>query len=150
MVRAAVAQTLLFIAAVSAAAMFAGTIVTQSSLFAQSTADEADRTVATIDAEVDVINDPASGATYDDTDGKVTLYVKNIGGETLEPAALEVVLDGTYVESSARSTRVLTSGDEWRVGTVLEVTVDRSLAAGEHRALVTIHGARDQLVFDAG
>ncbi|WP_254762288.1 archaeal flagellar protein G [Natrinema marinum] len=150
MVRTAVAQVLLFIAAVSIAAAFAGTIVTQSSVFAQSTADEADRTVATIDAEIVVINDPAAGATYDDADGQVTLYVKNVGGETLEPAALEVVLDGTYVGSGERSTRVLESGDEWRVGTVLEVTIDRFLAAGEHRAAVTIDGARDRLVFDAG
>jgi len=149
MVRAAVAQALLFIAAVSIAATFAGTIVTQSSLFAQSTAAEADRAVATIDAEVAVINDPEAGATYDGADGQITLYVKNVGGETLEPAALEILLDGSYVESGERSTRVLESGDEWRVGTVLEVTIDRSLAAGEHRAVVTIHGAQNRLVFDA-
>uniref|UniRef100_A0A7D5GI18 Archaeal flagellar protein G n=2 Tax=Natrinema halophilum TaxID=1699371 RepID=A0A7D5GI18_9EURY len=151
MVRIAVVQTLLFIATVSIATMFAGTIVTQSTLYAQSNADETDRAVAEIDAEVAIINDPAAGTTYDESAGQSTLYIKNIGRETLEPVALEVVLDGRYVESADRSVRLLgTRGDHWRVGTVLEVTIDRSLGTGEHRAVVEIHTAQDRLTFEAG
>ncbi|WP_254521468.1 hypothetical protein [Natrinema caseinilyticum] len=151
MVRAALGQVVLFIAAVSVATAFAGTVVTESSLYAQSTADRTDRAVAAIDAEIAVINDPSAGATYDDADERVTVYVKNVSGETLEPAALEVLLDGQYVTSADRSVRVLGSdGDSWRIGSVLEVTIERPLGTGEHRAVLEIHAARDRLIFDAG
>ncbi|MFC4542522.1 flagellin [Halosolutus amylolyticus] len=147
MVRTAVVHLLLFIAAVSVATLGAGVIVTETSEYAQSVDGEADRTVAEIDAEIAIVSDPAAGATYDEANGTVTLYVRNVGGDALEPGDAEVLVDGEYV--AAPSTRVLDAEhDRWRVGSLLEVTAGATLGPGEHRGLVSIDGARDHLTFE--
>lgn len=145
MVRTSVAHVVLFIAIVSVTAMAVGAVLTGVGAYAQSVGDEGDRDGAAIDAEVAIINDPEVGATYDEPDETVTLYVKNVGGSTLDPADLELLVDGEYVEPT--SLRVL-DGDRWRRAAVLEVTAEEPLAVGSHRALVDVLGARESLAFE--
>lgn len=150
MVRASVAQVLLFIAAVSGATLLAGGVVTESGVYAQSVADESEREVATLDAEIAIINDADAGATYDDSDERLTLYVKNVGGSSLEPNESEVLVDGEYVRPSERTVLGTdTAAAPWRVDTVLELTIDLAepLEAGEHRVAVEVHSARELLTF---
>ncbi|ELY54258.1 flagellin [Natronolimnohabitans innermongolicus] len=150
MVRTSIVHVLLFIAAVSISTMFVGVVVTEAGLYAQSTESESERDVAAIDAEIDLINDPEAGTTYaeDDGDGSLTLYVKNVGGSSLDPGDADVLLNGEYV--SPADSRLLSDGDVWRVDSVLEVTVPTSTALepGDHRAVVEIDGAREILEFE--
>lgn len=144
MVRVSLTHVLLFIAVISVSTMFVGVIVTETGLYAQSTADESDREVAAIDAEIDIVNDAEAGSTYNGSE--VTLYVKNVGGGSLDPADVDLVLDGEYVEPNG--TTVFGYPDTaWREGAVLELTVPASLESGDHRVLVEIDGARDRLEF---
>lgn len=152
MVRAAVVQLLLFIAAVSVSTVFVGGVVTEAGLYSQAVGHESDRTTAALDAEIALIDDAEADSIYDDSNGTVTLYVKNVGAGPLEPSTAAVLLDGEYVRPS--ETRVLgadsdSGASRWRVETVLELTLDgQSLAAGEHRAVVDVETARDVLVFE--
>lgn len=145
MVRTSVAHVVLFIAVVSVTAMAVGAVLTGIGAFAQSVGEAGDRDGAAIDAEVAIINDPEAGATYDESNETLTLYVKNVGESTLDPADLELLVDGEYVEPTAL--RVL-DGDRWREARVLEVEAETPLAVGSHRALVDVLGDREWLAFD--
>lgn len=145
MVRASVVQVLLFIAAISASTMFVGVIVTESGLYAQSIEDESDRETAVIDTEIAIVNDAEAGTTYNASDEQVTVYVKNVGGAPLEPTALDVVLNGEYVQPDGMK---VFEADTWREGTVLELTVSASLEQGTHRVAVEINDARETLEFE--
>lgn len=150
MVRAAVTHAILFIAAISVAAVVAGLVVSEAGSYAQSVEDESERDVAAIDAEIEIVNDPEAGATYDETEETVTVYVKNVGGSTLQPGDATVLLNGEYAEPD--ETRVLgTETDEWRVDAVLELTIeiDGGLEGEDHRVVVEADEARDRLSFAA-
>ncbi|WP_339105615.1 flagellin [Haloterrigena salinisoli] len=147
MVRTAVVQLLLFTAAITAAMLFAGTVATEAGLYAQSVDDEGDRDVATLDTEIAIINHPAAGTTYNETGDELTIYVKNVGDGSLEPAAVDLLIDGEYVRPN--ETRVLEGTDPvWREEAVLELTAPSSLEPGTHRVVVGTNGARDRLEFE--
>lgn len=129
MVRSSVVHAVLFIAIVSAATLFVGMMVTETALFADSIEDEADRTAAAIDTEITFIDDPEAGGIYDANEGVVQFHVKNVGGETLEVSELETLLNGIRLDPSYEVRHP--DADRWRVGTVLQVTADRTLD-GDH------------------
>ena len=147
MVRTSVVQVLLFIAAISASMLFVGSIVTESGLYAQSVEDEGERDVATLDADIAIINHPEAGTTYDEDGGQATIYVKNVGDGSLEPDETELLLDGEYVRPD--ETRVLDANrTTWSEETVLELTAPASFDPGNHRIVVETAGARDRLEFE--
>ena len=143
-VRESIVQLVFFIAVVSVATLFVGLVVTQTAVFSESVDREGERSAAEIDAEIVLINDPETDA-YDAEDETVTLYVKNVGGSTLEPERLDVLVEGDLVEGT--DARVV-EGDRWRPERVLEVTIDRDLSPGEYRTLVRIDGADDHFNFE--
>lgn len=143
MVRISIVHLVLFIAVLGVSALFAGMLADEAARYAGVVEREGDRDAAELGAEIAIVNDPAAGTTYED--GTTTLYVKNVGGETLDPDRLSVLVDGEYVTPS--SLRVV-DGDHWRVGRVLEVSVDGELETGDHRAAVRIDGAEEVLEFE--
>ena len=138
--RGSIVQLVFFIAVVSVAALFVGLVVTQTAVFSESVDREGERSAA----EIVLINDPETDA-YDADDETATLYVKNVGGSTLDPDRVDVLLDGELVEGA--DARVV-DGDRWRPERVLEVGIDRGLSPGEYRTLVRIDGAEDHLSFE--
>ena len=149
MVRVAIGHVILFIAIVGASALLVGVVVTQTALYSQAVDGESERDAATIDAEIEFISDPEAGAIYDEEDETVTLYVKNVGGDTLEPDAVSVLLDGEY--TGEIDTSVIGPGvdvDGWRVGSTAQFVLEESLNPGDHRAVVEVDGARDVLEFE--
>ncbi|GAB3036994.1 archaellum stator protein ArlG [Natronobiforma cellulositropha] len=147
MARTSVTHLILFIAVVSATMLFVGSLTSEVGHYAGSVERESDRIVAEIDADILLVNDPEASGTYDQGSETTTLYVKNVGGSTLEADDLDVLLDGSYVEPASAT---VLGDDYWRTGRVLEVTVDGALADGDHRAMVRIHGAVDVLEFAVG
>ena len=146
MARTSITHLVLFLAVVSAAAIGVGVLVTEAGLYAQAIDDESDREQAALETDLTIINDPEAGSTYDADSETITLYVKNVGGRTLEPDALDLLVDGEYVSDGATE-RTVVDDDRWREGAVLEVTVDRSLETGSHRIVATLDGARSTLEF---
>jgi flagellar protein FlaG len=149
-VRESIVQLLLFVAVVSATALLVGTIIAGATDLAGSVADDGDRVATELDADVAIVNDGGTDAYDPDAaggDGGVVLYVKNVGGSTLEPAALEVVLNGTYVTGAETA---VVDADRWRAGSVLAVTIPTAVDPGTHRVLVRVHGNEDRLTFEHG
>lgn len=149
MVRVAIGHVILFIAIVGVSTMLVGVVVTQTALYSQAVDGESERDAATIDAEIEFISDPEAGAIYDEANGTVSLYVKNVGGDTLEPDAATVLLDGEYADEVDSS--VVGPGDEydsWRVGNTAQFVIDEHLDPGDHRAVVEVDGARNVLEFE--
>jgi flagellar protein FlaG len=143
-----VAELVVFIAAVSVAAGVSGAMVTTVGGITDSLDDRGASVSAAIETDVEVISDPGSGAVYDGGTGEVTLLVKNTGGRTLpsDGTGVEILIDGQYVPASGYDVTVL-DGDEWRDGGVVRITVDRSLAAGDHRATVIVRSDRETVGF---
>ncbi|WP_254546272.1 flagellar protein G [Halomarina pelagica] len=151
MASVSVSNLVLFIAALTVAVGVSGTMASSVADISEALDDKSLDVSRDIDTEIEVISDAGSDAVYDDSTGTVTLLVKNTGRATLPsaPDRIDVLVDGRYVEASAKSTRVL-DDSAWTSGSVLELTVDRSLAAGEHRAAVVVDGDEEVFEFHTG
>lgn len=138
----------IFIAAVSLAVAVSGTMVDSVTTISHSVTDRGEQVSKQIDTEIEIISDAGSGAVYDGGSGTVTILIKNTGSETLSSDAsdLDVLVDGQYVPASDRSLAVL-DGSVWREGRVAKLTIDRSLAGGEHRVSVVLDGETEVFEF---
>ena len=143
MVRTSVVQLIFFIALVGVTAMAVGSVVTEAGPYAQALDDESDREATAIRADLSIINDADSDGNYDGE--TVTLYVKNLGGETVDTDDLEVVVNGEY--ATVTSAEVI-DGDRWREGRVAELEVEIDLEPDDHRVAIRIDGDRDHLEFE--
>jgi flagellar protein FlaG len=145
-----VSELVIFIAAVSVAAGVSGVMVTTVGGISDSLDERGASVSAAIETDVEVISDPGSGAVYDDATDEVTLLVKNTGDRTLptDGSGVEVLIDGQYVPPADYEVTVV-GGDEWRDGAVVRITVDRALAAGDHRATVVVRSDRETVGFRA-
>ncbi|MXR19194.1 flagellin [Halobacterium bonnevillei] len=142
------AHLVLFIAAILVSAAVAGTVTESASRVGSAVEADSDLESQRVDADVRIVSDADSPtAVYDDSSETLTLYVKNVGGRTLpsKPDDVPVLVNGNY-QSDVQTT--VLDGDAWRPGTLLELSVNVTLADGaETRVVVTPTGARDLFVF---
>ena len=138
---------ILFIASILVAASVAGTMTNGVSRLSDALGDRSIDVSNEIRTDIDVISDPGSDAVYSDAETNVTLLLKNTGSQTLstDPDTLDIIIDGQYATDV--STRVVGSDTDWEKGAVLEVTVNRSLADGSHRAVVIVNDHRETFEF---
>ncbi|ERG89441.1 MAG: putative archaeal flagellar protein G [halophilic archaeon J07HX5] len=143
-----VAELILFIAALSVAGGVAGVMVTTVNGVSDSIEEQADSAATDIKTEFTIISDPGTGAVYDATSDELTLLLKNTGSTSLpaDEQVVEVLVDGQFVPSSAYSVTGLDT-NRFRPGTVVRLTVDRSLAGGDHVATVTVRGTQNRVQF---
>ncbi len=100
-----------------------------------------------IRTDVEIISDPGSPSSiYSESEGNLTVLVKNTGSETLTaaPSEVDVTVDGQYVTPS---TVTVVGGDSWRPGAVARVNASVSLGGGDHRVVVVVNGDREVLEF---
>ncbi len=142
MVRTSVVQLIFFIALVGVTAMAVGSVVTDAGPYAQALDDESDREATAIKTDLSIINDADADGNYDGE--VVTLYAKNVGGETVGTDDLEVLVNGEY--ATVTSAEVI-DGDRWREGRVAELEVEIDLDPDDHRVAIRIDGDRDHLEF---
>lgn len=92
-------------------------------------------------SEIRIINDPNAVTTSPDT----IFYVKNTGQTTLDYLNMTVLVDGAVVTT----TNTLLDGEaSFRPGAVAQLTYATSLAAGDHRVMVSMeNGVKDELRF---
>jgi flagellar protein FlaG len=123
-----VSHLVIFIASIVVAAGVAGTLITQVDRVSTSITDQSEGVEEQIETDIEIISDTGSpGSIYNDTDGNLTLYVKNTGDVELDatPDAIDVLIEGSF---SAPSNVELTGGAErWSSGSVVKVTVNASL-----------------------
>lgn len=143
-----VSSVILFIAALLVAAAVAGTLVTNVNQISNAIDDKSGGVQEKIDTDVEIISDAGSESVYNASSENVTLIVKNTGERTLDtdPRALDVLVDGEYVQSDSMTIGVVSGEESWRPGAVAELEIDRSLASGEHRIVVVASG--DEEVFE--
>ncbi|MFB6270990.1 MAG: hypothetical protein ABEH83_13675 [Halobacterium sp.] len=138
----------LFIAAIIVAAVAGGTITEGATRLSGAITDSTRQQADDLASEIQVVSDAGSPQSiYDNGTGTLTLYVKNVGAETLpsNPGDVTVLVNGTY--QGDMSTTVLES-EEWRPDTLLRIRVNVSLPAyADTRVVVNPTGARDTFAF---
>ncbi len=140
--RESIVQLVFFVALVAVAAVLVGVLTTGAAEYADAVDGGSEREAAAIDAELVLVNDAESDANYDGE--RLTLHVKNLGSDSLDPDALEVLVDGEYYEPAA----VDVPAEGWRAGSTLTVDVEADLDPGDRRAVVRVDGAEDRLTFE--
>lgn len=142
---------IIFIAAVAIAASVSGVMIDSVSEISQSITTHGDGLQKELDTEISIISDPESNSTYDADNGTVQVLVKNTGSRSLstDEDRIDVLVDGRYVVSDTYSSEVISGERTWRIGAVLELTIDLDTPLGEkkHRVTVIINGDRETLQF---
>lgn len=125
---------IMFIAAVGLAGLVAAGLTQAIGDMALSVDDRGESLADAIGTDLAIVNDP-DNVPYDDAQNELTLYVKNTGSKSLTSEELLILIDGEHATFNA----TVLDQDTWTKGTVLEVTVDADLEAGDHtaRALYT-------------
>lgn len=135
---------ILFIASLVVAAGVAGVLINTVNGISSAIDDRGGDVTESIRTDVEVISDPEA-AIYNDSEGTLTLLVKNTGLREL-PATnrtFDVIVDAEYRTSV--SVRVV-DGDVWRPHRVVELTIGGlALDGGDHRAKLVVDG--DEEVF---
>jgi len=141
-------QLIMFVVLVTAAAGVTLTVIDGSERMGRAIEERGETTDETIRADVTMVSD-GDDSPYDSTDETVTLYVKNTGDRPLPATAdaVDVLIDGGYVPTP---TIAVLDGDRWHRGSVVRITVARSLDPGLHRATVEVTGASATLQFRTG
>lgn len=154
MASVSVSHLILFIASMLIAASVAGVFTTSVDDLAQAINDQGLQVSDNVRTSIAIISDSGSSNIYDDGNGEITLYVKNIGTQNLEPdqRQIDVLVDGEFVAGSNISTQVLDTPDElvWGTSEVLELQIQRSLDPGDHRVKVIVNGDEEVIEFRSG
>jgi flagellar protein FlaG len=123
-----VSHLVIFIASIVVAAGVAGTLVTQVDRVSTSITDQNEELEDQIDSDIEIISDTGSpGSIYDDTDGELTLYVKNTGDTELsaDADAVDVLIEGSF--NTPENVTLVDGAQRWSGGAVVEIVVEASL-----------------------
>ena len=150
MASVSVSHLIIFIAALTVSVGVATTLTLNVQSMTVSLDERGESVAEDIETDVDIISDAGSpDSIYDDTDGEVTLLIKNTGDRSihLDGSTPDVLINGKYQPDP----NVTVVGDEnattWDEGEVVRVVVSESLATGEHRAAVRVRSAEDTIRF---
>lgn len=151
MASVSVSHLILFIASMIIAAGVAGVFTTSVDELSSAIDDQGVEVSESVRTSVSIISDSGSENIYNSTENNVTLYVKNIGTQDLnaDKRLIDVLVDGTFVADSEMSIQVLDTADEFTWGTnqVLELTIQRTLDPGDHRAKIIVNGDEEIIEF---
>lgn len=136
---------ILFIASLVIAAGVAGVLIDTVSGISNALDERGGDVADNIETDIEIISDGEAGV-YNDTEGTVTLLVKNTGVRTLPAAGgtFDVIVDSRYQTNV--SVTVVDGNADWQPHGVVEVEIsDISLDAGDHRVKLVISG--DEEIF---
>lgn len=137
---------ILFVASMLVAVSVAGTLTNGIQRLSGSLGDQSIDVSENIRTDIEIISDPKSGVYNTSNNENVSVLVKNTGSQALDPSsrAVDVLVDGRYATNVSVT---VVDGSSWRPGNVVEIEIDRTLAAGDHRVLVIANGDREVLEF---
>jgi flagellar protein FlaG len=140
-----VPSLILFIASIVIAAGVAGVLIDTVTGISGALDDRGADVAENIRTDVEIISS-AESSVYNETEGTVTLYVKNTGRRTLPATGetFDVIVDAQYRTNVSVS--IADGSDEWTPHGVVEVQIgDLSLNDGDHRVTLTVDG--DEEIF---
>jgi flagellar protein FlaG len=152
MASVSVSHLIIFIASLLVAATVAGALVTGVDRIRNSVTDRSEETSEQVRTDLTIISDAGSDAVYNETDGTVTVLVKNTGSTNLDATSdqIDVVVDGRYVPRGDVTVTSLEGEPlEWRTGSVIRIEVSQTLDAGDHRVQVSANDDEEVLRFRA-
>ncbi len=123
---------ILFIAAITAAAVAGGAMASVVGKMTFQVQERGEGIADAMGTDLAIVNDPQN-VPYDAGAEELTLYVKNTGSTTLLEEELLVLVDGTH---TTVNTTLLDNATRWDHGVTAEVTVNVTLTSGDHRAKV--------------
>ncbi len=147
-----VSHLVLFIASLVVAAGVAGTLVTEVDRVSQSVTEHSDEVSDSIATDIEIISDTGSNAIYSDTDGNITILVKNTGSTDLQAAGrqVDVLVDGVFISpENITVERADGSNDAgWPQGSVVRIHIDHAIDTDQdHRVAVSVLGNEAILPF---
>ncbi|HXZ24021.1 MAG TPA: hypothetical protein VEH08_04730 [Methanomassiliicoccales archaeon] len=135
-------QTIYFVAAVVAATVLAGTMLTLSYQAAETMRDGSTSFSNQAQTDIVIINDPREVPIVG---GAISIYAKNVGATILDPFQSTVFLDGQAMSNLTFSNL---PGHSWKPGEVLEIRFAATLAPGDHALkVVTENGISATITF---
>lgn len=123
---------ILFIAAITAAAVAGGAMASVIGKMTYQVQERGEGIADAMGTDLSIVNDPQN-VPYDSTENNLTLYVKNTGTTTLVEEEVLVLVDGMH---RTFNTTLLDGASRWDRGITAELTVDADLSTGDHRAKV--------------
>lgn len=151
MASVSVSHLILFIASMVIAASVAGVFTSSVDELSQAIDDQGVQISDNVRTEIEIISDSGSNNIYNDTDGNVTLHVKNLGTNDLIPEErfIDVLINGEFKTDSQISVEVLSDGDPdtWSQNEVVRLEIDHTLGDGDHRAKVIVNGDEEVIEF---
>lgn len=140
----AVSHLIFFIVSVVVATSVVGALLYVTGLYTDSMEEDGYILSEGLRTQIKVINDPVA-IPYNNTTGRMIIYVKNVGMRTINPNSTVVLVDGLpYLPNS---TAVL-DGHLWSPGKTLEIYISVHLEPGDHRLKVIVeYGKSDTLEF---
>ena len=138
-------EIIYFVAAVVAATVLAGTMLTLS--YQAATTMRLGSSTFSDEAQTDIVilNDPRDVPVVD---GAISIYAKNVGATILDPFQTTIFLDGQLMHNLTFSDLPTIS---WKPGEVLEIRFAVELQTGDHTLkVVTENGVYDLITFRTG
>lgn len=149
MASVSVSHMILFIASMIIAASVAGVFTTSVEDLSSAIEDQGPQVSDQVRTSIDIISDSGSDAVYNDTDGEVTILVKNTGTSDIVPdeTDIDVLLNGQFQGSNDVTFELLGEGQTWSSSEVLRITIDQELEDGDHRVKIIVRGNEDVFEF---
>lgn len=148
MASVSVSHMIIFIASIMVAASVVGVFTDSITQVSEAIDDRGVSVSQSVRTDIAVISDAGSTEVYDESDGNITIHIKNTGTQTLraESAAIDLFVDGQY--ASDMTVTVLGDTETWGQGDVVKVEInppDSWSAGGDHRIKVIVN--EDEEVF---
>lgn len=136
-------QTIFFIASIVTAVAIAGTMIGVTSMMADEVRTKAVASASEIGSSIVIINDPRQ-VPY--ADGRLTIYIKNVGSTVPSYENMLVFLDGEYVEYDAGP--IDGTDKTWSTETTIKISISANMMPGDHSIKVVLsNGVSDTLDF---
>ena len=140
---------ILFIASILVATSVAGVLTNTVGDLSNAIDDTGLQVSDDVRTDVEIISDSGSDAVYNDTEGNITLYLKNTGSSRLRPgsSAVDVLVNGQY-ETDVTVT-LLGDAATWGPGEVVRLDISEPLSTNEdHRVQLTVNGDEEVFQFN--
>ena len=145
----AITQLIFFIGAVVIAVSVIGVVTTNVHSITASYGMSSQTLADQLKTDITIINDPAA-IPYDNNTDNYSFYVKNTGKNTLDPASVNIFIDGNYANTTKKWTIMdNTNSSLWYPTYVLRLNYSSlGLASGDHTVRVVAgNGVFDTLPF---
>jgi flagellar protein FlaG len=144
---------ILFIASMLVAASVAGVFTETVGELSNAIDRQGGEISKDVRSDIEIISDSGSDAVFDDTDGNITLHVKNTGSSLLSNDTEQIVVFVEGRPETAVNSTLMGGATSWRPSDVLKLEIDpqsASVSTGDDvRVKVVVNGDEEVFRFRA-